>query len=157
MDTAILIIISSLFSIIVVSDLNYYVIPDSVLLGGGILIFIANIIKHGILDACTYVLYGAMLFALMYFLMLIGNALFKRESLGGGDIKLMGVLSMPITPIMSFISLAIGSIIALPISIFFAIKNKDTVIPFGPFIIMGFLITLFTKIDANTVLQIFTF
>lgn len=117
---------SSIFVIIVVSDLNYYIIPDSILAIYGILMFIYNIISKGFLEACTYVVYGLIMFIFMYLLMKLGNFLFKEESLGGGDIKLMGVLGQLFNPFMSFISLALASLIAIPSSLFFNIKRKIT-------------------------------
>ena len=148
---------SSIFVIIVVSDLNYYIIPDSILVVYGILMFIYNIISKGFLDACTYVVYGLIMFIFMYLLMKLGNFLFKEESLGGGDIKLMGVLGQLFNPFMSFISLALASLIAIPSSLFFNIKKKDNIIPFGPFITGGFLIMLFSKLDLQTILDFLTF
>lgn len=148
---------SSIFVIIVVSDLNYYIIPDSILAIYGILMFIYNIISKGFLDACTYVVYGLIMFIFMYLLMKLGNFLFKEESLGGGDIKLMGVLGQLFNPFMSFISLALASLIAIPSSLFFNIKKKDNIIPFGPFITGGFLIMLFSKLDLQTILDFLTF
>lgn len=148
---------SSIFVIIVVSDLNYYIIPDSILAIYGILMFIYNIISKGFLEACTYVVYGLIMFIFMYLLMKLGNFLFKEESLGGGDIKLMGVLGQLFNPFMSFISLALASLIAIPSSLFFNIKKKDNIIPFGPFITGGFLIMLFSKLDLQTILNFLTF
>ena len=148
---------SSIFVIIVVSDLNYYIIPDSILAIYGILMFIYNIISKGFLEACTYVVYGLIMFIFMYLLMKLGNFLFKEESLGGGDIKLMGVLGQLFNPFMSFISLALASLIAIPSSLFFNIKKKDNIIPFGPFITGGFLIMLFSKLDLQTILDFLTF
>ena len=147
---------SSIFVIIVVSDLNYYIIPDSILAIYGILMFIYNIISKGFLDACTYVVYGLIMFIFMYLLRKLGNFLFKEESLGGGDIKLMGVLGQLFNPFMSFISLALASLIAIPSSLFFNIKKKDNIIPFGPFITGGFLIMLFSKLDLQTILDFLT-
>ena len=119
--------------------------------------FIYNIISKGFLDACTYVVYGLIMFIFMYLLMKLGNFLFKEESLGGGDIKLMGVLGQLFNPFMSFISLALASLIAIPSSLFFNIKKKDNIIPFGPFITGGFLIMLFSKLDLQTILDFLTF
>lgn len=148
---------SSIFVIIIVSDLNYYIIPDEVVITYGILMFLYNIIANGFLNACTFVLYGLVMFTFMFLLMKLGNFLFKEESLGGGDIKLMGVLGQLFNPFMSFVSLTIGTLIALPGSVFFNIKKKDKVIPFGPFIVGGFLIMIFTKLDMKTVLEFLTY
>lgn len=41
--------------------------------------FIYNIISKGFLEACTYVVYGLIMFIFMYLLMKLGNFLFKEE------------------------------------------------------------------------------
>lgn len=156
-ETILLIIISSLFVIIIVTDLNYYIIPDIILVVFGILILIYNLIFKGIGAMVTYLLYGALMFLFMFVLMKLGNAVFKEESLGGGDIKLMGVLGMTLKPIMSFFSLSIGAFVALPISLYIYKTKKDKIIPFGPFIVGGFLIVLFTKIDVQTIVNLLKF
>lgn len=152
-ELAISLLLSSLLMIIVVTDLNYYIIPDSIIITFGILIFVYNIIDKGILDACTYVVYGLIMFLLMYALMKFGNALFKKESLGGGDIKLMGILGMINKPIVSMAGLTIASFIALPCSVYFLKKNKDKVIPFGPFIVIGFILIMFLGIDTKEIID----
>lgn len=149
-------LLSSLFMIIVVTDLNYYIIPDSIIVFFGILIFIYNIISKGILNACTCVVYGLLIFLLMYLLMKFGNAIFKKESLGGGDIKLMGILGMINKPLVSITGLTIAAFIALPCSIYFLKKNKDRVIPFGPFIAAGFLLIMFLGIDVKDIVEFLT-
>jgi len=149
-------LLSSLFMIIVVTDLNYYIIPDSIIVFFGILIFIYNIISKGILDACTYAVYGLIMFLLMYLLMKFGNAVFKKESLGGGDIKLMGILGMINKPLVSITGLTIAAFIALPCSIYFLKNNKDRVIPFGPFIAAGFLLIMFLGIDVKDIVEFLT-
>lgn len=146
-------ILSSLFMIIVVTDLNYYIIPDSIVVFFGILIFIYNIISKGLLDACTYAVYGLIMFLLMYLLMMVGNAIFKKESLGGGDIKLMGILGMINKPLVSVLGLSIASFVALPCSLFFLLKSKDKIIPFGPFIVFGFIIVMFLGIDTKSLIS----
>lgn len=150
------ILLSSLFMIITVSDLNYYIIPDSIIIVFGVLFFIYNIITKGFVSACTYVIYGLMIFMLMYLLMKVGNILFKEESLGGGDIKLMGVLGMLNKPIVSVVSLALAAIMALPISVFFLRKNNDKHIPFGPFLVGAMLIIVLTGLSVNDIVAFLT-
>ena len=150
-------ILSSLFIIVIATDLNYYIIPDSILIVTGILIFIYNILEKGLKDATIYLVYGIIMFVFMYALMLIGNAVFKKESLGGGDVKLVGVLGMIFVPMLSFISLSLGAFIALPSALYFSLKKKDNIIPFGPFIIAAFLIIFYSKVEANTIINLLTF
>lgn len=147
------IVLCSLFIIIVVTDLNYYIIPDSIIMVFGIFIFIYNIVTKGFLDACSYALFGFIMFLFMFALMKLGNALFKEESLGGGDIKLMGVLGMIFKPLLSVTSLTLAAFLALPGSLYLMITKKDKIMPFGPFIVAAFIIIMFTGIDVRDIID----
>lgn len=146
-------LLSSMLMIIVVTDLNYYIIPDSVIIFFGILIFIYNFISRGLVGACIYTIYGLIMFLLMYLLMKLGNFLFKEESLGGGDIKLMGILGMISKPLVSSLSLSVAAFIALPCSLYLYFLKKDKVIPFGPFLVAGVLLIMFLGIDTKTIID----
>ena len=67
----------------------------------------------------------------------------NKESLGDGDIKLMAVIGLAMGFLNSFISLFVSSCIALIYSLIIMSRNKDGMIPFGPFIIFGTMIVLF--------------
>ena len=149
-------IICSLLMIIVVTDLNYYIIPDSIIISFGIVIFVYNIITKGFIEALIYVGYGLLMFMLMFCLMKFGNILFKEESLGGGDIKLMGILGMISKPLVSVASLSLAAFIALPCSLYFMIKNKDKIMPFGPFIVMGVLVIMIFGIETSDIVKFLT-
>ena len=79
----------------------------------------------------------------MLFIKFIGNKIFKKESLGDGDIKLMGIVGIAIGLTGSFVSLFIASIVGLIFSLIVSHKNKEGIIPFGPFILIGALITMY--------------
>ena len=87
--------------------------------------------------------------------MLAGNFLFKKESLGGGDIKLLFVIGLVLEPLLGVINIFLASLIALPISLLLYRKNKEHVIPFGPFILVAFLIILFSKVTTTDVINFF--
>lgn len=148
-DLLLSIALSSLFIIVAVSDLNYYIIPDQVNFFFAIAIFIINIVRLGFLEACKYALFGLIIFLLMYLIMIIGKFVFKEECLGGGDVKLLFVLGMTCPLVLSLFGIALSSFIALPISLIIYISNKDKKIPFGPFLVGGFLIILLFKIDTK--------
>lgn len=156
LELVLALLLSSLLMIIVVTDLNYYIIPDSIVIVFSILIFIYNIIAKGILNACSYMVYGLIMFLLMYLLMKLGNALFSKESLGGGDIKLVGVLGMINKPLVSLFSLSLAAFIALPCSLYFLKANKDKMIPFGPFLVIGFISILFLEVDTTSIISFLT-
>ncbi len=150
-ELVIAILLSSLFIITMITDLNYYIIPDQINIIFAILIFVTNIFRLGLKTSLIYLLYGLVMFGIMYLLMLLGNLIFKEESLGGGDIKLLFVLGMVLPIVLSFVSIVIATLIAFPIALIIYLKNKDKAIPFGPFLVAGFLLTFLLKIDVGTI------
>ena len=146
-DFIIAIFLSSLFAIICVSDFNFYIIPDEVNFIFPIFIFIVNVFRLGIINALIYLAYATIMFVFMYLLMLFGNYAFKKESLGGGDIKLMISIGQILPIASSMFSLFLSAALALPLSIFMLIKHKNKVVPFGPFLVIGVLITFMLKLD----------
>ena len=89
----------------------------------------------------------------MYLIMLLGNHIFKKESLGGADIKLMFLVGLTLDPMLAIIVLFLSSIIALPVSLIILLKNKEHVIPYGPFIVLGLLIVFYTKYDIRLIFE----
>ena len=89
----------------------------------------------------------------MYLIMLIGNYMFKKESLGGADIKLMFLVGLTLDPLMLVIVIFLASIIALPVSLFLLLKNQEHIIPYGPFIMVGLLIVFFTKLNIYEIFE----
>lgn len=151
----ILLIVISLFNIVLVSDINFLIIPDEVTIVATILVIITNL-SFLELEKTIYMFFsGCLLFVIMYIVMILGNILFKKESLGGADIKLMILVGMILTPIDGIFCIFISSVLALPISIFLLLKNKNNIIPYGPFILGALLLILFCNIDVNTLLNLY--
>jgi leader peptidase (prepilin peptidase)/N-methyltransferase len=147
------ILISSFFVIVVVSDSNFLVIPDEVTVVFSILVILARFILVGASNAILYLGYGLGAFLVMYLLMLFGNFIFKKESLGGGDIKLMFFIGCCLGPWMSLFTIFLSSFIALPLSLILYFRSKDSVIPFGPFLLIATLIIVVFKLDVYSVLN----
>lgn len=143
----------SLFMIVIVSDISYLIIPDTFIIIPSILIFIVKVIQNGIVVGLIQISYGIICFIFMYLIMLLGNKLFKKESLGGADIKLMFLVGLVLDPMLAIIVIFLASIIALPVSLILLIKNKEHVIPFGPFIVLGLLIVYFTKFNILDIFE----
>lgn len=134
------IIISSLVSIIFVSDINYYIILDSPLIIGSILIIIIKLISFGLKEALISIGSGLLVFGVMYLIMLLGNFIFKKESLGGGDIKLSFVAGLVLGPKLGIMYIVFGAFLAFPYAMYITIRNKENMLPFGPFLISSLLI-----------------
>ena len=145
--------IVSMLSILSVSDISYYIIPDEVLIFFSGYFLIIEVISEGVIITLEHLLGGVILFAFMYGIMLLGNKIFKKETLGGGDIKLMFVVGLVLNPFLGIVSIFIASFLALPVSLLILWKSKQNLVPFGPFLLIGFLLIYFTRIDMQTIID----
>ena len=143
----------SAFILVLVSDLNYLIIPDRFIIIPSIIVLIINFLNKGIQFGLIQIGYGLISFAFMYLVMLFGNYLFKKESMGGADIKLMFLIGLTLDPFLSIVVIFLASIIALPVSLFLLKKNKEHIIPYGPFLMVGFLLVFFTKLSIIEIFE----
>lgn len=134
-----LVFISSLI-IIIISDIEYMIILDEVLIFAITAIVILDIFNVGFYDTSIKILCGAGSFITMLLIKKMGDFIFKQESLGGGDIKLMFVIGLVIGYEMSICNIFLATFIAFPIALFLLITKKDNMIPFGPFLSMAAII-----------------
>lgn len=156
LDLIIALILSSLMIIVTSSDLSYMIIPDSFIFIPCILIFIIKIFTVGLKASLVAVLYGIIGFGVMFLIMKFGSWLFKKECLGGADVKLMFLVGLVLPSFLSILVIVLASLIALPVSLFLYFKNKENAIPFGPFIVLGLLIIFFMKLDVNDIITFLT-
>lgn len=141
------IIFTSVLIIITVSDIETFIIPDSVLLIGGILILFVQIIAYKTF-AFDKLVHAAICFGIMYGLKLIGNYLFKKESMGDGDIKLMALIGLVLGIKEAVLTLFAAAYLGLPYALYvMIIKKNNRELPFGPFLSLGALLLLL--IDIN--------
>ncbi|HHW69485.1 MAG TPA: prepilin peptidase, partial [Tenericutes bacterium] len=124
----------SMMIIIILTDYYYMIIPDSVLIVFTILLAIETILIKGIAILLTSLSNALIAFIIMFLIKVLGDKIFKKEAMGGGDVKLMFVFGFIIGWQMSIISIVFASFIALPVSIYILYKKKTNVIPFGPFL-----------------------
>lgn len=154
LQTVLCVLVSSFLIIVIISDVNYLIIPDQVTIFFIFAVLLARLILTTPIDTFFYILYGLIAFVIMFLFMLLGNFIFKKETLGGGDIKLMFFVGCTVGIWMSFLDLFISSFFALPMSLYFMFRKNDNVIPFGPFILIACLIILLFQIDLNTILRV---
>jgi len=81
----------------------------------------------------------------MYAVAVFGKALFKKEALGGGDVKLMMAVGSFLGAAGVLFALFAGSILGSFFGIWFLARKKGNVIPFGPFLSAGALVYLFLE------------
>lgn len=144
-ELPVMLLFVSILIVISFIDLEFQIIPDILSLGGIVVGFLLSLVRtnFGMLDSIYGIfLGGGILFAIAYGYQFLR----KREGMGGGDIKLLGMIGAfcgikgVIFSLMS--GSLIGTIVGVPLMF---IKGKGTgyAIPFGPFLSLGALIFVF--------------
>ena len=148
--------IVAMLIIISVSDITYYVIPDEILIFFSGYFVIITCLQNGVIAALLSIGSGIILFTIIYLIMFLGNAIFKKETLGGGDVKMMFVFGLLLNPVMGLVVIFIASFIALPVSLLILYRSNKDLIPFGPFLLIGFTFIYFTGVDITSILGFLT-
>lgn len=134
-------------------DLDFQIIPDSITLPciplgiifGGFLLLdpFMRFLPLGIKSSLAGAFIG---FGFYYLVAKIGSRIFKKEAVGGGDIKLMamvgGFLGWKGVILTTFLGSLSGALVGILLVL---IKGRGWVstIPFGPYLAFGSIITLF--------------
>lgn len=147
-----IIFISSLV-IVIISDIEYMIILDEVLIVSTLVIAVIYVIFLGLEQAAYHIYSGVGAFVIMYSIKLLGDKLFKKESLGGGDIKLMFLFGMVLGLPMSVCTIFLATFIAFPVALIILFSNKENVIPFGPFLSMAAMIIYISGVEIMDILN----
>ncbi|WP_051912611.1 prepilin peptidase [Carnobacterium funditum] len=124
-----------------ISDLYYFLLPDSLML----LFFSSTIIVR--LWFHPLPLYYYFISGISFFLLFYAFYCFTSQGIGGGDVKLFGVLGLffgfELTLLVLFIACLVSLVTGL-IFFYFKKKSRQTPFPFAPFIFLGaFLVALY--------------
>ena len=79
----------------------------------------------------------------IYAMGMLGDIIFRKESMGGGDIKLMAMIGAFLGWKLVILSFFIAPLFGALAGIVVKLKTRESVIAYGPFIVMGALISLF--------------
>ena len=113
------------------------IILEEVLITASFGIIIVDLFSIGAYETSLRVVAGIGAFLTMLLVKKAGDLMFKQESLGGGDIKLMFLIGLVIGYPMAVCNIFFATFIAFPIALFLLIFKKDNIIPFGPFLSMS--------------------
>ena len=149
-------IVTALIIIIFITDFKYMIILDSPLLIAGILTLI---LKAYYFDFKTMLLSlgsGLLLFGFMLLIGFLGKLIFKRDAIGGGDIKLAIVMGIILNFRLGILAIIFSSLLALPYAIATIMLGKNKEVPFGPFLVgsMG-IVYLFSAKFLNLISFLF--
>jgi leader peptidase (prepilin peptidase)/N-methyltransferase len=137
-----------LFSALLVvagTDLTHKIIPNVITLPGIVvgLIGAITVLPVGRLNAVLGVLIGG---GILWVLAWASPYLFGKEGMGGGDIKLMAMIGAFLGWKLALLTIMIGSLTGSVIGIGligFRVIKRDEYIPFGPFLVLGALVSMF--------------
>ncbi len=124
-------------------DLETQEIPDvitlpGIVLGVGIMTSVNPLGATGriavLLDSLSGVLAGGGIMFLMGFL---GEMIFRKEALGGGDVKLMAMIGAFLGWKLAVLTFFLAPFFGVGVGIFMKLKFKSEVIPYGPYISMA--------------------
>lgn len=149
-------IISSLLIIIFVSDFKYMIILDSPLIISSILIIILKFIYYDPIYVLISLISGLCLFLVMILIYKLGNFAFKKESLGGGDIKFSFLMGLILDFKIGLVALVLSVFLALPYAVASLELKKNSEFPYGPFL-AGALFIVFFHYDKFVLLVEFLF
>lgn len=139
-------------------DFEHRIIPDEVSIGGMIagLVFSLFIPQmHDVVpNGRSFVMVHLNSFGLsvlgvlagggsIYVMGVLGDFLFKKESMGGGDVKLMAMVGAFMGWKMAILAFFIAPFFGAVYGIIEKIRTKDTAIAYGPFLVLGAIICLF--------------
>lgn len=121
------------------TDARFYIIPDQFSLGGLVLGIGLSFLPGGI-DPMGSVLGALLGFGLLRGVAVAGKWMFKKDAMGGGDVKMMAMvgafLGMPGVLLTIFGGALLGSVIFGPIS-----YKTGKLVPFGIFLAAGAAVT----------------
>lgn len=143
-QSLICIILSSALIIIAFIDLNEQIIPDVISLPGIIIgLALSFFVPYlSFINSALGVVVGG---GTILIIGLAGSSIFKKEAMGGGDIKLAAMIGAFLGWRYIIISLFLGFFLGALTGIFLVlskIKNREDMVPFGTFIVLGSVITL---------------
>jgi len=144
MQTLVYLLLSSALLIVALIDLDEQIIPDEISLPGMVIGFVISIFVPYLsyVNALIGIVAGG---GIIFLIALAGTVIFKKEAMGGGDVKLAAMIGAFIGWQYIILSLFIGFFIGAVVGvllILLKIKSREDMIPFGPFIVLGSMVTI---------------
>ena len=136
-------------------DLEFQIIPDEISVGGLVLGLVASGLVpalHGtdsrwlaLGRSAIGLLAGG---GLLYGTGVLGDLLFRKESMGGGDVKLMAMAGSILGWKLVVLAFFLAPMLALLPGLFVLFAKRSHVIPYGPFLSLALVVALFYGEDV---------
>lgn len=131
-------------------DISHRIIPDEISIGGIGAGFILSIIfpqiqntsSHlwGLVQSLLGILVGG---GIIYLTGVIGDFIFKKETMGGGDVKLLAMVGAFFGWKIALMTFFVAPFFGLIAGLIVLIRTKDHLIPYGPFLSLAAVISVF--------------
>ncbi len=80
---------------------------------------------------------------IIYAMGLLGDVIFQKESMGGGDVKLMALIGAFLGWKLAVVTFFVAPFFGAGYGIVEKIRTRDSAIAYGPFLVLGALVSLF--------------
>ena len=141
-----------------VIDLDFQIIPDEISLGGLVVgLGLSFLVPALHATASPWVSLGRSLVGMLvgggvlYGTGILGDILFRKESMGGGDIKLLAMAGSILGWKLVIFTFFIAPMLALIPGLVVLFVKRSHVIPYGPFLSLGLVLALFA---GNNILRV---
>lgn len=143
-------ILAALLIVISFIDLEFSIIPNEISYSGlvvGLLLAISTSALQSNVKLLISRVLGAVVGAgIIILIAVVGKAVFRKDAMGGGDVKLMAMIGIylgwwPHIPITLISASLLGSVIGI-VLIIASRKKMGSRIPFGPFLAIGAILSL---------------
>jgi leader peptidase (prepilin peptidase)/N-methyltransferase len=156
-ELAIVIVYSCLFIVLIVTDLEHGVLPNKIVYPGMIIALVfaglgtipgfePSFIANSILRFSELWIVNAAIGGGVGFVILFIIAIIFRGGMGWGDVKLAGLMGLaagfPLILVAIFLAVVTGGLVAI-ILLLLKVKRRKDAIPFGPFLAVAAMATLF--------------
>mgnify|MGYP001564200396 CR=1 FL=1 len=131
-------------------DFNFRIIPDEISVGGivvGLLISFAYPRLHnegshflGLYRSFLGVIIGG---GIIWLTGIIGDFVFKKETMGGGDVKLLAMIGAFLGWQMALLTFFIAPFFGSVVGIIIKLKTKSSLIAYGPYLSLASIVVLF--------------
>jgi leader peptidase (prepilin peptidase)/N-methyltransferase len=129
--------LSSILLVIFFIDLDFQIIPDILTLPGIVIGLAVSFLPDGI-GIVSSLIGLAIGGGVLYLMAVLGEKIFKKESMGGGDIKMAAMLGAFLgwqkVVLIFFGGALIGVLVSVVAMSFSAKIRQSRLIPFGPFL-----------------------
>ena len=97
--------------------------------------------------------YALIMFLIMYIIKKLGELIFRKDALGGGDVKMMAFVAAIVGYKLSIVIVFFGSFIALPFSIINSYRKNDALLPFGPYLAIATIVLFLCNISFDSIIE----